>query len=97
MNTVQKQFEDRAIVKSEIMLFSKEDALLFVKSCKHNDIQILGIDAFYIIGEKIRPSLVNSIDFTSKYFKMKSDNVHSEAIEFLQSKDFELYFEIVCR
>jgi hypothetical protein len=97
MNKVEKLFQDKALMRGEMMLFSKENALLFIKTCEKNNITILGIDAFILIGEKIQPSMENSIDFTSNHFKPRFNSAYSEAIDFLKNKNDKLYFEITCQ
>ena len=96
MNRIEKLLEDKAINRSGILLFSKENALLFIEACKESKIQILGIDAFYLWGEYIQPSLENSIDFSSSEYMQKEKNIYSEAINFLKEKSENLFFVIVC-
>jgi hypothetical protein len=96
MNKVEKRFRSKAIIKGGIMLLSKPDALLFLNECKVSGIQIIGIDAFYLIGENIQPSLDNSADFSFSEFQRTPDDAFSEVMNFLTEKSDELYFEIVC-
>ena len=95
MNRVEKQFEDKAIIRGGLMLFSKENALLFINACENNDIQVFGIDAFYLSENIIQPSLENSIDFSSSGYVQK-ENTYSESINFLKEKNEKLFFEIIC-
>lgn len=96
MNRVEKQFKEKAIVRGSIMLFTKENALSFVKACKESGIQILGIDAFHLLEENIQPSLDNSVDFSSSEYSLSAEDIYSEAINFLRGKSDNLFFEIVC-
>ena len=96
MNKVEKLFEDKAIIRGGIMFFSKNNALLFIKACKNSNIQILGIDAFYLSENNTQPSLENSVDFSSSEYIIKAGNIYSMAINFLKGKDEKLFFEIVC-
>ena len=96
MNRIEKLLENKAIKRSGILLFSKENALLFIEACKESKIQILGIDAFYLFGECIQPSLDNSVDFSSSGYTLKTENIYSDAIIFLREKDEKMFFEIVC-
>jgi len=95
MNQVEKQCEDRAIIRCGKMLCTKDNAMQFVKVCERYKSQILGIDAYYLHEDKIQPSLENSVDYSSNDTQ-KMDNIYSEAINFLKEKSDELYFEIVC-
>jgi hypothetical protein len=96
MKKIENLFEDKAIIRGGIMLYSKENALLFIEACKNNGIQILGIDAFYLSEENIQPSLENSVDFSSSGYMKKEESIYSEAIIFFKDKNEKLFFEIVC-
>ncbi len=98
MNKVELKFKNKiAIDRGKYFLFFKKDALDFVQECKNENIVILGIDSFYKIDEEtIQPTMENSVDFSSAYYVHKTGDIYSEAIEFLQTKDEELFFEIVC-
>jgi hypothetical protein len=96
MNRIEKLFEDKAIIRGGIMLFSKDNALLFIKACENSKIQILGVDAFYLSEDNTQPSVENSVDFSSSEYLRKAENIYSEAINFLTEKNEMLFFEIVC-
>ncbi len=96
MNEVEKDFKDKAIIREEIFLFSKENALSFIAACQKKKIGILGIDGFFLIEDKIQPSSENSIDFSSGDYVRESGSIYSEATNFLNEKDEKLFFEIVC-
>lgn len=84
---------DRALKRGGIYLHPKNDALQFILKCKKQGIAILGIDGFFISEDTTQPSLDNSIDFSTHPF---AENVYAEAIRFLEIRDNNLYFEIVC-
>jgi len=90
MNTVELLFKDKAIIRGGLMLFSKNDAVKFVRECQKEKIKILGIDSFKIIGEKIQPSLENSVDFS----KTNETANYDGAVDFIKSRSEEFYFEI---
>jgi hypothetical protein len=96
MNIVENSFKEKAIIRNGMMLFSKENSLDFVKACESHNIKVLGIDGFYLYDDKIQPSMENSVDFTSAYYKIKGKNIFADAQEFLISKDTNLFFEITC-
>ncbi len=94
MNKVKLQFLDRAIVRpGGWMVFSKSDAIEFIDACQKEQIQILGIDGFYIGEDLIQSSMANSIDYTAG--DASHENKHEEAISFLLDQDETMYFEIV--
>lgn len=92
MNKVELIFMNKAIIKGGIMLLSKNDAIQFVMECQKEDIDILGVDSFKTIGDKIQPSLDNSIDF-SKANELAN---YDKAIDFIKNRSEEFYFEITC-
>jgi hypothetical protein len=96
MNEVEKYFKNKAIIRGEILLFSKENAMSFVAACQKNNIEILGIDGFFLIEDKIQPCMENSIDFSSSEYKKESGSIYSESVRFLNEKGENLFFEIVC-
>lgn len=72
------------------MLLPKEDAIQFVSECEKRNIRILGVDSFRVFGDKIQPSLEDSIDFsmtneTTEYRKAQS---------FIRSRSDGFLFEI---
>jgi hypothetical protein len=92
MNNVELIFKDKAIIRGGLMLFTKNDALQFLKECQKQNLKILGIDSFILLGEKIQPSMENSIDFSKTY---KTDNFET-AEEFIRTRSDDFYFEITC-
>ncbi len=93
MNKVEKLFLSKAINRGGIYLYSKGDALEFVEECKNQDMPVLGIDSFYLTDSTIRPSMANSVDFSTRSFEK---GIFDEAIRFLKQRGDDLYFEIVC-
>ena len=59
-----EELAKRAIHRSGIDLYNIDDAMLLIKLCQRASLPILGIDAFKICGEKIQPSMENSIDLS---------------------------------
>ena len=93
MNKVEILFLDRAINRGGILLFSKKDALDFIEQCKYLEIVILGIDGFFISEFRTQPSLEDSIDYSGTLF---NDDTYEKALEFVNNRDANLYFEIIC-
>jgi hypothetical protein len=96
MTKTQEMILNKSINHGGIVLFSKENGIEFINICRIEQNEILGIDAFQLIGENIRPDLENSIDYTDFYHKNNVPiNVYDEAISFLKMKSNAFYFEIV--
>lgn len=93
MNKVEVLFSDRAINRGGIFLFSKKDALDFIEQCKYREIVVLGIDGFFISESLTQPSLENSIDYSGTLF---NSDIYEKALEFINNRDANLYFEIIC-
>ena len=96
MNIIEESFKEKAIIRNNMMLLSKENALAFIQACKGHNITILGIDGFYLYDDKIQPSMENSVDFTSSNYKLKGKDIFADSNDFLISKDTNLFFEITC-
>ena len=99
MNKVEQEFIDKGLAKmrpnGKWFILTREDSIAFVEACKKESIAILGIDGFYLREEKIQPSMENGIDFTSSSYN-NSKGIYSDAIDFLNQRDRNMYFEIVC-
>ncbi|OMP76220.1 MULTISPECIES: hypothetical protein [unclassified Chitinophaga] len=95
MNEVEIFFQEKAIKRGGVVLYSKQDTLDFIKKCKDCDIGILGIDGFYIKETNIQPSLDNSIDYSAD-LSNNSIYDYDNALEFVSKRDDNLFFEIVC-
>lgn len=93
MNKVEIIFKEKAITRYGITLYSKEDTLDFILKCKDYGIIILGIDAFFISDIATEPSLENSIDYS---ITMSNGDIYEKALEFINKRNEDLYFEIVC-
>lgn|SRR5690554_5308178 len=98
MNKIELKFQLRAAIdRGTYFLFIKDDAIDFIKECREENIEILGIDGFYKIDkETIQSSIENSIDFSSPSYTLKTDSIYNDAIKFLKEREEILFFEIVC-
>lgn len=96
MNTVEKQFMDKATKRGQMLLFSKDDAIAFIQACKEQDIEILGLDGYYVFAAAIHPSPENSVDFSTDSYAMKHANVYEEATAYVKGRNEKLLFEVVC-
>lgn len=64
MDSIQKEFRDRAIVKAGTYLFGPQDAIEVVKKCSQIERKILGIDAFVVTDNTVQPFMEHSIDYS---------------------------------
>jgi hypothetical protein len=93
MNKVEEKFIDKALNRSGVILYSKFDALEFIKECAKNNVGLLGIDGFFITDKTTQPSLNDSIDFS---IGTVYQNIYDKAKEFIEKREDSLYYEIVC-
>jgi hypothetical protein len=97
MNKIDQEFFKRKEIRIQpsglwfVMPF--ELAIEYVNECKKERIEILGIESFIVHTPGIQPSMEHSIDFSSHNYKIKKD-VYSDAIEFLNTRPVNMYFEI---
>lgn len=96
MNIVENKFLNKSIGKGGLLLFSKQDTLLFIEECQKENISILGIDGFLLLEEKTQPSIENSIDFSSPKYVSKTKNTFLDAIDFINQRNENIFFEIIC-
>lgn len=84
------EFSQRSIHRLGIDLYTVEDALILVELCRQASLPILGIDAFKLCGDKIQPSMANSIDLSSE------KECYDIAIKFLVDRsNLTFVYEIV--
>ena len=100
MNKVEEQFINKGAVimrpNNKWFVMSKQNSIEFVKACEKEQIQILGIDGFYLHENGgIEPSMANSIDFTSSTYKGDKKNIYEISQHFILSRENDLYFEII--
>jgi hypothetical protein len=94
LNKIEQLFAAKAIIRPGTFLLKPIDAIDFVSECQKQEINILGVDAFYLIEEKIQPSLMHSVDFTSLRRHESDINVYDAAQKLIEAAN-DMYFEIV--
>ncbi|MCA9924819.1 MAG: hypothetical protein KC419_08675 [Anaerolineales bacterium] len=95
---LQKNFLDKGTFRGEMFLLPPDITLDFVHECHKKNVEILGIDAFFIKGDAIQPILEHSIDFSSSYYRQKGENIFEDALLFLQDRmHLDIYFEIIVK
>jgi len=85
-------FMDKATKRAETYYYTKPDAIQFIKECEKENVVVLGIDGFYLTSNTTQPSMDNSIDYSMRPF---DKSIYDKAIQFLEEKSDDLYFEIV--
>jgi hypothetical protein len=93
MNKYEDYFKSKALLKYDMIFFTKANALQVIQECKEKNITILGIDGFYLYNDKIQPSMEHSIDFRSISYNSKGRSTYDNAIKFLNSKDENLFLK----
>jgi hypothetical protein len=93
MNKIENKFLKKAVERGGIYFYSKSDAIQFINECRGEGIVILGIDAFVLTSTTTQPSMNNSVDYSMQPFEKE---IYNRAIKFLEERDDQLYFEIVC-
>ena len=94
LNKIEELFAEKALIKSNIFLLASNDAVDFINESQRKNIKILGVDVFYLIQEKIRPTMEKSIDFTSRSYVEKNISNYDVARTIIENAR-DLYFEIV--
>jgi hypothetical protein len=94
LNKIEELFAERAIIKNNIFLLASSDAIDFIIECQRQNIKILGVDAFYLVQENIRPIMEKSIDFTSGSYIEKNISNYDVARTIIENTRGS-YFEIV--
>lgn len=91
-NNFEEVLLDRAVIRGGLHLYRCCDAMMLVSLCNENNIQVLGIDAFFISNGKTHPKMGNSIDL-SFYNLIEANNI---AYRFLEKQaGLDLLFEII--
>lgn len=111
MSTIELKFKNKAIIQpGGWAIYSKKDSVEFIKECKRESIDILGIDGFFrdkdishpsipnlsVTPDSIQPSMEHSIDFSSAPLKGVVKDVYAASIDFLEKQSNSMFFEIVC-
>jgi hypothetical protein len=94
MNAVLEKFAGKAVKRGGLLLFSDENALKVIEEAHRASLPILGIDGIFLEGDTTRPSLEDSVDFTTQ--GGIATDVYMASIEFVRRHSSRnLYFEIV--
>jgi hypothetical protein len=94
LNKIEQLFAAKAIIRPGTFLLKPIDAIEFLTECQKQEINILGVDAFYLVEEKVQPSLMHSVDFTSSRRREMDINVYDEVRKLIEAAN-DMYFEII--
>ena len=84
------EFEARGIVRGGTLMLGSSDAIALVDRAEALEIEVLGIDAFWVTDETTRPDMEHSTDFHLVERSWRS------AREFVVERaDLGLMFEVV--
>ncbi len=78
-----------------IYVFPYQETLHIIADCKNENIDILGLDGFYIGTDYTIPLQEYSIDFTSNTVNRISISVWDCAEKFVKSNPKDVFYEIV--
>ena len=89
---IEEMFRNRARIIGSLFLLSPQDAIELVRECRAKHIAGFGAEGFYIVGERVQPSMEHSI---SQDNDSKTD-YYETTISFLQSHfGSDLWFEVM--
>lgn len=93
MDSIEKEFQHRAIVRNNIFLFRAIDAITVIKRCEELNKKLHGIDAFRLKEPCIQPATEESIDYSNT---LNSDGYWADAALFIEKRlNKDLVFEII--
>lgn len=91
--------EDKYLSKSkrlgQIHVFPYEETLNIITDCKHENVDILGLDGFYIGTDYTVPLQEYSVDFTSNTVNRMAISVWDLAEKFVKGNPKDIFYEIV--
>lgn len=90
MEKIKAFIQSHAIHRPGIDLLHYSDAMELIDLCQATNVPVLGIDGFWLLGDRLQPFLEHSIDFSLTAVS------YQEIKAFLASKEgLDLLFEIV--
>ena len=92
--TSSEYISKNAIMRSNIALLTKKQAIELIELCKVENKIILGIDSFIVFERAIQPISEDSVDFA--YAKNNESNNCCAAQKFIESRhNDKYYYEVV--
>jgi hypothetical protein len=90
LTRIQELFKNVGLVRGSVFLLSGRDALQLIDECEKRGVDILGVEGFKVIGEKIQPFQEHSFDL----YGVREDS-HAVAREFIRHRlDSDIWFEV---
>lgn len=97
LKPIEMKFLRRGILSYGILILTTEVAKSFIEEANANRCRILGLDGFFLFGDRIQPSL----EYSTDYSKDSEDVAFQKALEFIElnknikdDKGNKLFFEV---
>ena len=88
---IEESFREHGKTFGGVFLLKPQDAIDLVEACRNKGISVFGAEGFFIVGDKIQPSMEHSID--SSY---PDKDRYASTIDFIRSYlKSELWFEVM--
>lgn len=92
---IELEFADRAITRGSVRLYRPLDAVDLIRRYRDADLPVLGVDAFTLEGDAVRPSMANGIDYSADLNRHLLENSWDHAERFVREyESTPLLFEI---
>jgi hypothetical protein len=94
LQTITKQFEEKSIRVGDMFLFRPSDALDFIEACYREKLQLLGVEGFKLVGNKIQPFQEHSNDIADAM--ISQNEFYEQTRKFIEKRgELDLWFEVV--
>ncbi len=96
MTRVQDEFRTVGVTRGGLLMLRPADAIQMVRRCRELDIEVLGIDGFFLTATTTQPTMENSIDLSGSRKPTSNAEGWETAEAFIaQRSTSDLFFEIV--
>jgi hypothetical protein len=93
---IDAEFNDRVLLRGGLRLYLAADAVNLISRCRDAGVRVLGVDAFLDRLDGLRPSLENSIDFSSQRHIELLENSWEHAERLVREREASPFlFEVV--
>jgi hypothetical protein len=94
MGKIEDEFRERSMVPGRTLIFRPADAIEFVRRCREEQVNVLGVDGFHLAENTIQPDMGESIDLSQPPYR--GEDCWRLAEKFLAERlKSGLYFEVV--
>ena len=96
MASIEKEFEDRGVVRGGELMLRPCDAMVFVAKCRERGVEVLGVDGFRLTEHTIQPVMEQSVDLSQPQKAENLKNCWDRAEDFLRPRaSSDLFFKVV--